>query len=634
MSEFTPISEHGLIGNLETCALVDTTGAVDWCCFPHMESPSVFGSILDAERGGEFAIAPLTEYDAHQQYFDRTNVLQTTFETASGELTVTDFMPVIGEAVADKHPNQAIYRKVTCTEGTVDVEATFAPRFDYARSETTLESTSGGVRATGDGDDESAFLSTPTSMVIEDGAAHAAYSLDANETHWYVFQYDSHEPMGGSSCRELLDETVEYWHDWSHSCSGSDCPFEEIDHDHVIRSGLVLKLLTRMDTGSICAAPTTSLPENIGGVRNWDYRFSWIRDSAFTVQALTHLGYTTAADEYLNDYMELSRSTDPEDLQPLYGLDHCSDLEEETLDHLSGYRGSKPVRVGNEASSQFQLDIYGELVQTVYQMAWSDEGIVDEDWSSVSEIVEFVCETWDDPDSGIWEPRREPTHYVYSKVMCWSALDRAIDLAEQEGLDAPLDNWREQREEIRDAVIERGFDEEYDSFTQTFDGDRIDATGLLIPQTGFLPIDDERVQGTIEAVREHLTTPDGFVYRYQEGGDQMPGKEGAFILCSFWLVSALAKSGDVERAEEIFENVLETTSSVELFSEQVDVEREELLGNYPQAFSHIGLINSALYIAEAKRDDFSVESMGMNGTSQGSRTGDDRTGENRTAETE
>ncbi|WP_255359182.1 glycoside hydrolase family 15 protein [Haladaptatus sp. R4] len=207
-------------------------------------------------------------------------------------------------------------------------------------------------------------------------------------------------------------------------------------------------------------------------------------------------------------------------------------------------------------------------------------------------------------------------------------------MAEREGLDAPLGSWREQREEIRDVVIERGFDEEYDSFTQTFDGDRIDATGLLIPQTGFLPIDDERVQGTIEAVREHLTTPDGFVYRYQEGGDQMPGKEGAFILCSFWLVSALAQSGEVERAEEIFENVLETTSSVELFSEQVDVEREELLGNYPQAFSHIGLINSALYIAEAKRDDFSVESMGMNGTQQGSRTGDDWTGEHRTAETE
>lgn len=621
MSDATPISEHGIIGNLETCALVNTKGAVDWCCFPNIDSPSVFGSLIDADRGGQFAIAPVNEYDSRQQYFDRTNVLQTTFETPSGELTVTDFMPVIGENVAHEYPDRAIYRQVTCTGGSVDVDVTFRPRFDYARADTTLETTSGGIHATSG--DERAFLSTPTSMTIDDDGARTSYSLDENETQWYAFQYESHEPMSHNACRDLLDETVEYWRNWSHTCEGSECPFDEVDHDHIVRSGLVLKLLTRLDTGSICAAPTTSLPEEIGGIRNWDYRFSWIRDSAFTVRALTHLGYTKAAKEYLNRYLELSRSTNPADIQPLYGMEPRSDLSEETLDHLSGYRDSAPVRVGNDASDQFQLDIYGELVQTIYQLTWSDEKIAEADWNAVHDIAEYVCDAWNRPDSGIWEPRRERSHYVYSKVMCWLALDRAIHMVEREGFDAPLDRWQERRREIREAVVERGFDDERGCFTQTFDGNRIDATGLLIPLTGFLPIDDDRVQGTIEAVREDLTTPEGFVYRYEEGGDELPGREGAFVLCSFWLVSVLAKSGRVNRAEEIFQNVLEQTSSVGLLSEEIDPERGRLLGNYPQAFSHIGLINSALYIAQAKDDRFSVDSVGMGVTPMDSQVNDD-----------
>ncbi|MFH5801375.1 glycoside hydrolase family 15 protein [Haladaptatus sp. CMAA 1911] len=615
MGSFTPISEYGVIGNLETCVLVSTDASIDWACFPSVNSSSVFAGILDADRGGRFAISPVKEYEASQQYLSRTNVLQTTFRTSSGECVVTDFMPVIGEGVAKEYPKHAVYRQVTCTEGSVDIDVEFRPRFDYARAETSLEPTSGGVRATSD--DERAFLSTTRNTYIEDGIAHATYALDEDESDWYVFQYDTHEPVSHNACEEVLDETAEYWREWSHTCERSECPFDELGHDHIIRSGLVLKLLTQLDTGSICAAPTTSLPESIGGVRNWDYRYSWIRDSAFTIRALTHLGHAEEAEAYLDHFLDLSRSTNPRSLQPLYSLKRQSDIPEEQLDHLSGYRGSKPVRIGNEAANQFQLDIYGELVQAVYQLVGTDRRISEDDWNAVYDIVEYVCRRWDEPDSGIWEPRREERHYVYSKVMCWVAIDRALDMAEKEGFDAPEARWRDYRSDIREAIIERGFDEEKHSFTQTFEGDTIDATGLLIPLMGFLPIDDDRVQGTIETIRETLATPEGFVYRYKEGGDRLPGDEGVFLLCSFWLVSVLARSGRVDRAWEIYDNVLSYSSPVGLLAEQLDVETGQQLGNFPQAFSHIGLLNSALYIAEEQDDEFTFDTAGIEGDPYG-----------------
>jgi GH15 family glucan-1,4-alpha-glucosidase len=603
---FTPIEEYGVIGNLETCALVSEDGSIDWCCLPFIESPSVFGALLDDERGGRFVIRPETTFESEQQYMTRTNVLQTTFRTDSGSATVTDFMPLTDPDSTEQPRIRALYRKVTCTEGSVDLGVEFEPRFDYARAETTVEPISGGVVATGA--NWQTLLSSPISLQAEADTAHGSCSLSEGDTQWFVLQYSMVVPREPEECERLLDETVEFWRDWAHSCDRSECLFAGTGHDQIVRSELLLKLLTYRETGAICAAPTTSLPEEIGGVRNWDYRFSWIRDGAMTIRALTNLNHIREAKEYLNRFLRLSRETDPAEIQPLYGVEGQTDLTEEELDHLSGYRNSRPVRIGNEAAGQTQFDVYGELVLAIYQLLWSDQTIAEEDWDAVHEIAEYVCDNWQEKDAGIWEIRGGPKHLVYSKVMCWVALDYSIALAEQEGFEAPKERWRDKCKTIKETVLERGFDDELNSFTQSFEDRTLDATGLLIPLTGFLPFDDPRVEGTIDAIRDQLATDDGLVYRYEE--DDLQGEEGAFILCSFWLVDALTVIGRTDEAWDIFENVLSYTNSLDLLSEEIDPETGEFLGNYPQAFSHIGLINSALYLREAEYDWATVEPFG------------------------
>jgi GH15 family glucan-1,4-alpha-glucosidase len=426
---------------------------------------------------------------------------------------------------------RALYRQVSCTGGTVDLDIQYAPRFEYARAETTIDPVSEGLFA--DGENEKVFLSTPAAIDFEvDGAdARATHTLDADDAEWFCLQYGMQAPTDEEGCEEMLERTIEYWRDWTHDCDGSeaDCPFGGYAHDLVVRSELVLKLLAYRDTGAIAAAPTTSLPEEIGGVRNWDYRYSWIRDGAFTLQALTNLGHTHEANAYLNRFLELSRSADdPAEVTPMYVLEHDASLEEEELEGFEGYKNSKPVRIGNEASGQLQLDVYGKLVSAISQLAKSDQEIAAEDWEAVRRLVEHVREHWDEPDAGIWEVRGEPRHVVHSKVMCWVALDRALSLADSEAFDAPAERWRATREEIRETTLERGFDEtigEHGSFTQTFDGDALDATGLLFPMTGLVEWDDPRTEGTIEAIRTHLTTDDGLVYRY-DADDGLPGEEG------------------------------------------------------------------------------------------------------------
>ncbi len=597
MTDYKPLEEYGLIGNLETCALIGRDGSIDWCCLPHLNSSSVFAAILDAERGGRFVIQPTGEYDAEQHYMERTNVLQTTFHTDSGTATVTDFMPLSPDNEGTQPKVRALYRKVTCTDGTVSLDVEFSPRFDYARTETTLESVTDGVLATGDA--RRVALTSPVDLDVGDDNARASYPLDEYDTHWFVLQHGMRAPTDPESCAGLLDDTAKFWRDWAHSCDES-CPFADYGHDAVVRSGLVLKLLTYRGTGGITAAPTTSLPEDIGGVRNWDYRYNWVRDGAFTVRAFGNLGDSEEAENYLDEFLELSRSVHPKEMQPLYGLQHGSTYEEKELDHLSGYRNSSPVRIGNGAASQLQLGMYGELVLGIYQLSWSDKGIAEHDWDAVHDIVEYVRDVWDEPDAGIWEMRSGPKHFVHSKVMCWVALDRAIRMAEEYDFDAPLDDWRDEREKIKETVIERGFDDEQNSFTQAFDDDQLDASVLLAPLAGFLPFDDPHIEGTIDAIRDRLTTEDGLVYRYEH--DELPGEEGTFVLCSFWLVDCLALMGNTERAREIYENLLDYTSPLGLVSEEIDADTGELLGNFPQAFSHIGLINSALFLHEAEED--------------------------------
>jgi GH15 family glucan-1,4-alpha-glucosidase len=595
---YPPIEDHGIIGNLETCALINREGCIDWCCFPHGESSSIFASILDDERGGCFSIRPVEYLDSEQRYIQHTNVLQTIFRTSPGQVIVTDFMPVLTQTTTDQPSHRTIYRKVSCEKGPVEVEASFKPRFEYARSTPDIEMSQRGIVASRD--TEKAFLRSTVEVKSQEVEATTTFTVNANDPEWFVLSYN-HESIGETPAayQEVLEETTDYWQDWAHQCTNrSTCIFKTKWHDMAVRSGLVLKLLIHQDTGAICAAPTTSLPEEIGGIRNWDYRFNWIRDAAFTVQGLHRLGHTEEAKEFFQWCLVQCHRTNPADIQPLYGLHGETDLDEETLDHLSGYKNSSPVRVGNEAQDQLQLDIYGELILGICETSQYGGEITEKEWTVIHDIINYVCEIWDEPDMGIWEVRGDPQHFTYSKVMCWAALDRGIGIVERSEFDGPVEKWRSHRQRIRAAVLEEGFNDSINSFTRSFENkNTLDATSLLFPIVGFLPFDDYRIQGTIDATIDRLMTEDGLVDRY-EGDDGLPGDEGAFLLCSFWLVDALALSDRRGEAEEIFDSVLEYRNHLGLLAEEVDPDTGMQLGNFPQAFSHIGLINSALYLGQ------------------------------------
>lgn len=600
------LEEYGAIGDGNTVALVGRDGSIDWCPFPHVESPSVFAAVLDADRGGHFAVRPNQSFESVQRYRDRTNVLETTFRTASGSATVTDFMPVPGAIGSDDRaigPDDwppAIYRKLECEDGPLEVEIEFDPRLDYARDVPEIESVGDGVVATGDG--ERAVLSSdvPLEPSADGRGARTTVALDAGETRWLVLGYGEEIPLEPSRHRETLAETVDYWRSWVHDCDETDCLVGGQWHDLAVRSSLVLKLLIHRETGAVCAAPTTSLPEDVGGVRNWDYRFNWIRDSAFTVRVLAELGHLEEARSYFELCLDHCSRHEPAEMPPVYGLHGESDLEERVLDHLEGYCGSAPVRVGNAAQNQHQLDIYGELVLALYESVRYGEPMRSDDWTVVCDLVDYVSEGWDEPDAGIWEMRTDHEGFVYSKVMCWTALDRGIRLAEAaNGVEAPIKRWRAARDDVREAILERGFSEGANSFVRAFgDDDTLDAANLLIPVVGFLPADDDRVRGTIDATIDRLVTDDGLVRRY-EGEDGLPGEDSPFLVCSFWLVTALALAGRTEEARDRFESVLEYASPLGLLAEAVDPESGEQRGNYPQAYSHIGLLNSALSLADS-----------------------------------
>ncbi|MFO0754579.1 MAG: glycoside hydrolase family 15 protein, partial [Thermodesulfovibrionales bacterium] len=394
----------------------------------------------------------------------------------------------------------------------------------------------------------------------------------------------------------FLDRTGAFWRNWAHDCDSPDCLFAGPWHDLVVRSGLILKMLTNADNGAIAAAATTSLPEVIGGVRNWDYRFAWIRDSALTVQALYHLGHDQEAEHFrawINGIVDAAH--DSGKLRILYPLRGGDTVPEQILENLSGYKDSGPVRIGNKASDQRQLDIYGELLNTLYETTRYGRDVPKSRWHVVKGIVEHVCATWDEKDSGIWEARSEPKEYTYSKLMCWVAVDRGIKIALQKGFEAPLDTWHAAANAIRKDILNRGFSKRLNSFVRSFDTEDLDAASLQIPFTGFLPFSDERVQGTIDAVIRHLTAGEGLVLRYR-AEDGLPGAEGSFALCSLWLVKALSLSGRNEEAEKLFTKILDYMSPLGLISEEIDPATGMLLGNMPQAFSHTGIINAALHI--------------------------------------
>lgn len=599
MRRYKHIEEYGIIGNLDTCALIANDGSIDWCSFPHIESPSIFGAILDSERGGYFSLQPAERFTSYQAYRKKTNVLETIFETSSGVMTLTDFMPPLKEEHENRlHAHQIILRRVRCAKGKPTLRIEYAPRFNYARSRTVIRTVPGGISAEAQG--EYLFLQAPFPLYVKNNAAYGTFPMGKGDDIWILLQYGHELPLSQRLCENLLKEALDYWREWAHNCEGESCVFGGPWHDMVERSGLVLKLLTHRETGAIAAAPTTSLPEVIGGERNWDYRFNWIRDAAFTIQALSSLGHKKEARKHIEWYKAICEEIEPAEIQIMYGLHGETDLREQELLHLSGYRNSRPVRIGNAAASQRQLDIYGELINALYETTAYGEGVSEKEWPFFRKIIDYVCEAWMLPDAGIWEVRGQPRHFTYSKLMCWVALDRGIRIARKKGFEAPFIKWDKTKREIRKSILLKGFNRRLKSFVQSFDSEILDATSLLIPLMGFLPFKDERVKGTIDATMNILMPESGFVYRYN-GEDGLEGEEGAFILCSFWLVDALALSGRVEEAKTIFTKLLACASPLGLFAEEIDASSGIHLGNFPQAFSHIGLINSALYLGIAER---------------------------------
>jgi GH15 family glucan-1,4-alpha-glucosidase len=591
---YKPIAAHGVIGDMRTAAIVGMDGSIDWCCFPRFDSPSVFGAMLDDARGGRFRIAPLEPYTAEQRYLPLTNILVTTFHShrGTGAAEVLDFMPVPGDQPLDGY--QEIHRRIRGGRGEIELELLVQPRFDYARGETRLVRRGAGLYAT-NGREELVVAGPSTLEWAVDEAAAAArarVSLRPNEVIWLVLRYDADEVLDidGYRSAELLGDAARYWNGWAGKLT-----YDGIFRRAVERSALALKLLFYEPTGAVVAAPTTSLPEEIGGSRNWDYRFCWLRDAAFTLSALHTIGLNDEAGRFMQ-FLEFVARSGEDTLQIMYGLAGETELTETTLPHLEGYRGSRPVRIGNGAHRQLQLDIYGELLEAAY--LWHQQNLIGgEFWQMLVKRVDWVAHNWHRPDSGIWEVRAEPRHYVHSKLMCWVALDRAIRMAEQLG-DAPnLDRWRRARATLREEILERGWSAHKNSFVQYYGGDALDASNLLIPIVGFLPGEDARVKSTIRATLVELTR-DGMLYRYTNE-DGLGGQEGVFSICTFWLADALILSGDVKGGERVFRRMLRFANHLGLYSEELDPRTGDFLGNFPQAFTHIALINTAQILERA-----------------------------------
>ena len=586
---YAAISDYGIIGDLHTAALICQSGSLDWCCFPAFDSPSVFGAILDAERGGHFTIRPTGGYSVEQRYLPATNVLVTNFHTPDGGIAeLTDFMPIAPSGAA--RPFAEIHRGVTCVRGEVEIQIRFAPRFNYGAGASYVNPRRHGVLAT-DAEDKVLTLAAPQELwwQLDNGVASATIKLIAGESTWFVLRFDDDEvrPVGSYESERRLADTVAFWREWVGRIT-YDGPYRAA----VERSALVLKLLCYEPTGAIVAAATTSLPEEIGGVRNWDYRFTWIRDSAFVLYSLSILGHSEEADRFISFLKRVARKTTDTHLQIMYGIDGRRKLTEEVLGHLEGYQGSAPVRVGNAAYAQLQLDVYGELLETAYLWSRSNE-VSEGTWVTLERLVSWVAANWRQKDSGIWEVRGTLQHYVMSKVMCWVALDRGIRMAREFSLPAPIERWEVERDAIHADVMENGWSEQKQSFVQYYGTQALDASNLVIPMMGFLPRNHPRVLSTVKAILNELTSGDEeMCYRYRND-DGLPGGEGVFSICTFWLAEALALAGEREHAERIFRRMLGHSNHLGLYSEELHPRTGEFLGNFPQAFTHISLINCA-----------------------------------------
>jgi GH15 family glucan-1,4-alpha-glucosidase len=596
-----PISDYALLSDCRSAALVSRAGSVDWLCFPRFDAPSVFARILD-EDGGHWSVSVLGATTT-RRYADQTMVLETTFTTATGTVVLTDGMAVgrndRGHDLGAGSPG-ALLRLLACTDGEVEVEVTYAPRPEHGLIHPLLHAVDGGLLARGGAD--VLALSSPVELRIHGATAEAHLTLRAGETAAFCLHHArSWEPAptiwDQDEIAARLHDTLTGWRSWSAMHQSYEGPWRDLVH----HSGLVLQALTFEPTGAIVAAPTTSLPETVGGERNWDYRYTWVRDASLTMEALWVAACPDEAGKFFA-FLASSAATQLHrgmDLQIMFGIGGERDLTERELPHLGGWRGSRPVRVGNGAWSQRQLDVYGELLGAAERLV-EQLGQLDEPTRRfLVAAADTAAARWRERDQGIWEIRGEPRDFLYSKLMCWLALDRAIALADLLDAKDRVDSWSATREEIRAAILERGWSDTAGAFTQAFGSDDLDASNLMLAITGFLPGDDPRMKATIDATAQRLTDERGLVYRYL-AHDGLEGEEGTFLLCTFWLAQAQALAGQVEQAKATFETAIAFANDLGLLAEEVDANSGEMIGNFPQAFSHIGLVNAAWAISQAE----------------------------------
>jgi GH15 family glucan-1,4-alpha-glucosidase len=589
---YPPIEDYGLIGDCHSAALVSSHGSIDWLCLPRFDSPSIFARILDAERTDAWSLHPTGQFHSRHQYLEHTNVLETSFTSDQGRVRLLDFMPIVPEATSGTVSSlRTVVRIVEGIDGETEIESVCSPRPGYGRAAPTF--VMHGTEVTFD----RCRLTGPTEWQANEatGAISCRTTVRSGERLAFVLRYeaaDRHPAVDVNDPFDELQATIDFWRSWA-----ARCTYQGPYRDAAIRSALTLKLLLYTPTGAIVAAPTTSLPEEIGGVRNWDYRFTWIRDASFTLYALLLAGYTYEVDAFFQWIVRTVRLEET-GIRILYPATPDGETTERRLDSLAGYRDSPPVRIGNAAAGQVQLDVYGEVLDALYFASKAGRYDPAPIWAHFRPLVDWVTNHWRRPDSGIWEVRGGLRHFVYSKVMLWVALDRAIKLVEDHDLLGDAEHWRQARDQIRAEVFERGWSDKLKAFKQSYEDERLDAANLILPIVGFIDGDDPRMVSTIDATLDQLVV-DGLCYRYLDAPEGIPGGEAAFVLCTFWLIDALMLAGRTQQAEELFARTLQRASSLGLFAEEIDPTTGAHLGNFPQAFSHLGVISAAVSLAQA-----------------------------------
>ena len=619
----TPIADYGLLSDRHSAALVSRDGSIDWLCFPRFDSPSLFGRLL-GDEAGHWSIRATSTTQVTRRYLDRTMVLETTFATPTGTVAITDALAMgdgnRGHELGKGAPH-LLLRSATCIEGEVDVSLEYVPRPEYGLVRPLFDAVDGGVSAFGGAD--VLVLSSPITLTVEGSSVSGQLQLRRGETAGFALHHRKRAETGTakawsqSEIAAWLENTVSAWESWSELHQAYVGPWQDLVH----HSGRVLQSLSFAPTGAICAAATTSLPEAVGGARNWDYRYSWVRDASFTIEALWVAACPDEANEFF-DYVTTSAAGSLDrggDLQIMFGIGGERDLTERELPHLEGWRHSAPVRVGNGAWSQRQLDVYGELLSAVYRLsdhvfdnasrvgpsASPDKWGAPPDLAPVTrrffiQLADTAARRWQETDQGLWEIRGEPRDFLYSKLMCWVALDRAVALADPLDASDRVEDWKQTQAQIREAIMTKGWSDRANAFTQSFGSDDLDASNLMLSLVGFLPADEPKVLATINATEERLTDERGLVYRYRSH-DGLEGEEGTFLMCTFWLAQALAQAGQAARARTVFERAAAFVNDVGLLAEEAGPVSGELLGNFPQAFSHIGLVNAAWAISETER---------------------------------